>query len=95
MGTVYLINDSETERYLSINPFGSFLGLLHPPIEVNRKHVFRAGLLPWVPVPQPIICLLHLLPCKIQSNGNNHRIKNAVEKQWVGQIIINILSILL
>lgn len=53
---------SSSSRYLSVDPLGSILGLLHSAVEVDRQHVLGAGLLPGVSVSQPVICLFHLQP---------------------------------
>lgn len=47
-------------RYLSVHPFGSAFRLLHASVKVNRQHVLGTRLLPRVPMPQPIVCFLHL-----------------------------------
>ena len=47
-------------KYLGVDPFGPGLRVLYSSIEVNRQHELRAGLLPGVSMPQPIICLFYL-----------------------------------
>lgn len=47
-------------RYLSVDPLGAVFRLLHAAIKVDGQHVLGTRLLPRVPMPQPIVCLLHL-----------------------------------
>lgn len=48
------------ETHLSVDPLGSFCGVLHVAKEMHREHVLRPGFLPGVAIAQPIISLLHL-----------------------------------
>lgn len=47
-------------EYLGVEPLGPRRGVLYSSVEVHGQHEFRAGLLPWVSMPEPIICLFHL-----------------------------------
>lgn len=47
-------------KYLSVNPLGPRLAVLHFSVEVHGQHELRAGFLPGVSMPEPIICLFHL-----------------------------------
>lgn len=60
MTSVFVSFTPFLRRYLSVDPFGAALRVLHAAVEVDRQHVLGTRLLPRVPVPQPIICFLHL-----------------------------------
>jgi hypothetical protein len=46
--------------YLCVDPLLSMRCVFHMTIEVDRQHVFWAGLFPWITKPQPIIRLFCL-----------------------------------
>lgn len=51
---------SGAQTHLGVHPLYTLCCLLHSAIEMHREHVLWTSLLPRVPIPQPIISLLHL-----------------------------------
>lgn len=52
--------ERECSEYLGVDPLGSSLAMFYFSVEVHRQHELRAGLLPGVSMPEPIICLFYL-----------------------------------
>lgn len=50
----------EDTAYLGVDPLDPRVAVLYSPVEVHRQHELRAGLLPGVSMPEPVVCLFYL-----------------------------------
>lgn len=53
-------HNAEDTAYLGVHPLGPRVAVLYSPVEVHGQHELRAGLLPGVSMPEPVVCLFHL-----------------------------------